>query len=67
MLAMPCKPRKATNHDPRRNNPAGERSWLLQRNRRERIKQAELSAAWSRHETLLVGVSLELTGAFDAR
>lgn len=39
----------------------------LQRDRRERIKQAELSAAWIRHETLLVGVSLELTGAFNAR
>ena len=32
----------------------------LQRDRRERIKQAELSAACARHEALLVGVSLEL-------
>ena len=39
----------------------------LQRDRRERIKQAELAAAWQRHEALLSGVSLELTGASNAR
>ena len=39
----------------------------LQRDRRERIKQAELARAWSRHEALLARVSLELPGARNAR
>ena len=33
----------------------------LQRDRRDRIKQAELAAAWKRHEALLAGVSLEIS------
>ena len=39
----------------------------LQRDRRERIKLAELARAWSRHEALLARVSLELPGARNAR
>lgn len=39
----------------------------LQRDRRERIKRAELDRTWSRHEALLAPVSLELPGACNAR
>ena len=39
----------------------------LQRDRRERIKNAELSSAWARHEALLAGVSLDLKETCNAR
>ena len=39
----------------------------LQRDRRERIKRAELDRAWNRHEALLSDVSLELKETRNAR